>query len=120
MSYEITNKEAFQELQSKLVETRVLLNQVSNKLQLIEREKRRNQFTLQEISGVPAETNTYKSIGKMFLSAPSEQIIEELQTSITKYEADIVTLTNQQKYLMNQSTTIQNSLKELIKEVNDK
>ncbi|MCO5602619.1 hypothetical protein L7F22_056753 [Adiantum nelumboides] len=55
------NKEAFVELQSRLVETTSKLKQVQMQQRSKEAEKKRAILTLEELKGLP-ETNTYKSV----------------------------------------------------------
>ncbi|KAH7276517.1 hypothetical protein KP509_39G010300 [Ceratopteris richardii] len=55
------NKEAFVELQNKLVETSSKLKQVQMQIRSKEVEKKRAILTLEELKGLP-ETNTYKSV----------------------------------------------------------
>jgi chaperonin cofactor prefoldin len=71
---------------------RRLLNQVTAKLQLVEREKRRNELTLNELTQIPPDTKTYRAVGKMFLLSPSKDLTSELQTSITAFDTEMTTL----------------------------
>jgi hypothetical protein len=68
MNIQVTDKEAFLEQQQKLTEAARMFTQVQTKLSLIEREKKRIQFTLKELAEMPAETPTYRSIGTLPLS----------------------------------------------------
>lgn len=52
------------ELQSKAVEQNRLLNQVKANLQYTDRERKRALLVIQELSQLPAETTTYKAVGK--------------------------------------------------------
>ena len=52
------------ELQTKMIDTNRLLNQVNMKIQIADREKRRAQLTLKEVDSLPnSDTRTFKSVG---------------------------------------------------------
>lgn len=68
---------------------------MSAKLQIEEREKKRQTFTLQELNEMPSETKTYKSVGKMFLSVPCGDLKKSLSDEIAKLDEDLVKLTVQ-------------------------
>ncbi|GBG60925.1 hypothetical protein CBR_g16047 [Chara braunii] len=57
-----SQKEAFVELQGRLVETNAKLKQVSQQLLGKEREKRRAVITGQELEELPADTRTFRAI----------------------------------------------------------
>ncbi|KAE8713855.1 FASCICLIN-like arabinogalactan protein 16 precursor isoform 1 [Hibiscus syriacus] len=57
------NKTAFIEIQSRMIELTSKLKQVQNQMRTKEGEKKRAFLTLEELSQVPDDTNTYKSIG---------------------------------------------------------
>lgn len=51
------DREAFVELQTKMIDTNRLLNQVNMKIQIADREKRRAQLTLKELDSI-TQTNS--------------------------------------------------------------
>jgi len=114
MQVQVSNREAFLELQSKLVDTSRLLSQVMSKLQFMERERRRSDLTLKELGEISPETKTYKAIGKMFLSSSSNSLQIELKTFIQKTEHEMQNLLNQQKYLENSLKECEKGIQELI------
>jgi len=114
MQVEITNTEAFAELQSKIIETNRILGQVLNKINICKQEKRRNELTINELETIPDTTKTYKAVGKMFLLASKPQIKTEIVNSIKKHDSELQMLANQQKYLENEIGDCEKSIKELI------
>ena len=59
--------QAFESLQSTYNGHRNKHRSVLAQLGLVERERKRNTLTLNELEALPTNTNTYKAIGKMFL-----------------------------------------------------
>lgn len=45
---------------------------------------RRSQLTLEELANLPASAHTYKTIGRTFIMAPMNEIIEDLQLTIAE------------------------------------
>ncbi len=56
------------ELQVKMQDINRKLRQTTMRLQLSERDKRRAQITLQEVGGMPLNTNMYRAVGTHALS----------------------------------------------------
>nr|ABK23096.1 unknown [Picea sitchensis] len=65
------NREAFVELQGRMIETSSKLKQVQMQIRNKEAEKKRAFLTLEELQQLPDETNTYKSANHSFWS-PSQ------------------------------------------------
>ncbi|KAH7276515.1 hypothetical protein KP509_39G010300 [Ceratopteris richardii] len=107
------NKEAFVELQNKLVETSSKLKQVQMQIRSKEVEKKRAILTLEELKGLP-ETNTYKSVGKAFILEPQENLIKEYEGRSKECESTLGTLQTSLEYLERQMREVENNLKELL------
>ncbi|KAM3385910.1 hypothetical protein ACQJBY_009534 [Aegilops geniculata] len=57
------NRAAFVELQSRMIETTGKIKQLQTQMRSKESEKKRAYLTLEELSQLPDDTNTYKAIG---------------------------------------------------------
>ena len=53
----------------------------SSKLSQADMERKRNRLTLFELDKLPEGTVTFKAVGKMFISVPSANIMEECRSS---------------------------------------
>ncbi|KAM3366240.1 hypothetical protein ACQJBY_015607 [Aegilops geniculata] len=63
------NRAAFVELQSRMIETTGKIKQLQTQMRSKESEKKRAYLTLEELSQLPDDTNTYKAIGKNYFSS---------------------------------------------------
>ncbi|KAH8156916.1 hypothetical protein CIB48_g11334 [Xylaria polymorpha] len=64
-----------------------------------QREMRMAQLTRTELSSLPAETNVYEGVGKMFVSLPVTDMRGKLETQIKQLEGDVETLGKRLHYL---------------------
>ncbi|KAI1202439.1 Prefoldin beta-like protein [Nemania serpens] len=64
-----------------------------------QREMRMAQLTRTEISSLPADTNVYEGVGKMFISLPASDMKGKLETQIKELEGDVETLGKRLHYL---------------------
>eukprot|EP01091_Cochliopodium_minus_P020072 TRINITY_DN8651_c0_g1_i1.p1 TRINITY_DN8651_c0_g1~~TRINITY_DN8651_c0_g1_i1.p1 ORF type:complete len:125 (+),score=47.16 TRINITY_DN8651_c0_g1_i1:41-415(+) len=90
-----------------------LFKQVRAKEDISHREKTVNKMVLQELKDLPEGTNAYFSVGKMFLLAPTKNLIDETDKSISNAEENIQKLSKQKEYLLNQIKNNENQLKEM-------
>eukprot|EP01112_Ceratiomyxa_fruticulosa_P009618 TRINITY_DN2518_c0_g1_i1.p1 TRINITY_DN2518_c0_g1~~TRINITY_DN2518_c0_g1_i1.p1 ORF type:complete len:124 (-),score=28.71 TRINITY_DN2518_c0_g1_i1:151-522(-) len=111
---EVKDKEAFYELQDRLMEQNRNLQQVKARIQMNTNEKKRSQFTLQEINTLPPSTRTYKAVGKAFILESIPSIKSEISKRIEKIDTEVTTLTNQTKYIERQILDTESGIKELI------
>lgn len=109
------NKEAFVELQSRLVETTSKLKQVQMQIRSKEAERKRALLTLEELE-VLSETNTYKSVGRAFILHPKDDLIKEHQARSKECETTINTLQTSVEYLDRQMEEVENNFKELLQQ----
>jgi chaperonin cofactor prefoldin len=73
--------QVFETLQGKYAEYRKQLMITTSKLSQADMERKRNRLTLFELDKLPEGTATFKAVGKMFISVPSANIMEECTTS---------------------------------------
>ncbi|GAW26741.1 putative prefoldin subunit 1 [Rosellinia necatrix] len=64
-----------------------------------QREMRMAQLTRTEILTLPADTNVYEGVGKMFISLPVSVMKGKLETQIKQLEGDVETLGKRLHYL---------------------
>ncbi|KAI0188398.1 Prefoldin beta-like protein [Astrocystis sublimbata] len=64
-----------------------------------QREMRMAQLTRTELSTLPADTNVYEGVGKMFVSLPVADMKGKLETQIKEFEGDVETLGKRLHYL---------------------
>ena len=77
------NREAFVELQGRMIETSSKLKQVQMQIRNKEankkgkRKRKRAFLALEKLQQLPDETNTYKSVGKSFILEPKSVLVTE-------------------------------------------
>ncbi|KAI1821099.1 Prefoldin beta-like protein [Xylaria intraflava] len=64
-----------------------------------QREMRMAQLTRTEISSLPASTNVYEGVGKMFISRPVSEINSKLDTRVKELQGDVESLGKRLHYL---------------------
>mmetsp|Transcript_20439 Transcript_20439/g.51783 ORF Transcript_20439/g.51783 Transcript_20439/m.51783 type:complete len:123 (-) Transcript_20439:154-522(-) len=112
--FDITNKEQFQELQKELFDATRQLQGLRSRLNVLHQNKRRLEITLGELEEVPAGTNTYKAVGKMFLYRPRDDLKNELQKSIEQYREEFGVLQQQANRYEKKMNECESGLKELM------
>ncbi|CAI5484042.1 unnamed protein product, partial [Closterium sp. Yama58-4] len=85
-------REAFVELQGRLVETDSKLKQVLGQEKACEVDIFTARTTLDELQELPAETNVYQSIGRAFVLQPLEEARATEEGKIKEAEATIASL----------------------------
>ncbi|CAM6094912.1 unnamed protein product [Calypogeia fissa] len=110
------NKEAFVELQGRLVETTTKLKQVQMQIRNKEAEKKRAFLTLEELNSLPDKTNTYKSVGRAFIHMPMGTLVTEQQTKTEDCDSTLATLQTSKDYLERQMKEVESSFRELLQQ----
>eukprot|EP00252_Welwitschia_mirabilis_P000881 TRINITY_DN10873_c0_g2_i1.p1 TRINITY_DN10873_c0_g2~~TRINITY_DN10873_c0_g2_i1.p1 ORF type:complete len:129 (-),score=35.48 TRINITY_DN10873_c0_g2_i1:378-764(-) len=110
------NREAFVDLQGRMIEISSKLKQVSMQIQNKEREKKRAFLTLEELQRLSEETNTYKSVGKSFILEPKSVLSKEQSDKITDCENTIGALQSSKEYLERQMAEVESNFKELLQQ----
>ncbi|XP_020572648.1 prefoldin subunit 1 [Phalaenopsis equestris] len=110
------NRTAFVELQGRLIETTAKLKQVQNQWRGKEGEKKRAYLTLDELQQLPDDTNTYKSIGRLFVLEPNSVMVVEQKQRLEDSEAAITSLQTSKEYLEKQITEVENNIRELLEQ----
>ncbi|XP_020689426.1 prefoldin subunit 1 isoform X1 [Dendrobium catenatum] len=110
------NRTAFVELQGRLIETTAKLKQVQHQMRGKEGEKKRAYLTLDELQRLPDATNTYKSIGKLFVLEPKSVMVVEQKQKLEDSEAAITSLQTSKEYLEKQLAEVENNIRELLQQ----
>lgn len=110
------NKEAFVELQGRLLSTDKKLKQVATQLRIKETDRKAAILTLQELQDVPESTNTYKAIGRAFVLQPMDDLRKEYDTIAEDSSKAIEVLQGRKGHLEKQMKEVEESFKELIQQ----
>ncbi|XP_030944484.1 prefoldin subunit 1 [Quercus lobata] len=110
------NRAAFMEIQGRMIETTGKLKQVQNQMRNKEGEKKRAFLTLEELRQLSNDTNTYKSIGRMFVLEPKSVLMNEQEQKLKDSETAIASLQASKEYLENQMAEVENNLRELLQQ----
>ncbi|KAK8962165.1 hypothetical protein KSP40_PGU007669 [Platanthera guangdongensis] len=110
------NRTAFVELQGRMIETAAKLKQLQNQMRGKEGEKKRACFTLEELQHLPDDTNTFKSIGKLFVLEPKSVMVAEQKQKLEDSEAAIASFQTTKKYLEKQLADLENNIRELLQQ----
>ncbi|KAG6384842.1 hypothetical protein SASPL_153661 [Salvia splendens] len=111
-----TIRNAFMEIQGRMIETTGKLKQVQNQMRNKETEKKRAYLTLEELKQLSDDTNTYKSIGRTFVLEPKSALMEEQEGKFKDSEAAISSLQTSKEYLEKQMAEIETNLRELLQQ----
>jgi len=103
-------------LQNQLMESNRKIDLVQNKVTMLVRNKRRNQFMLQELDVEPQPTNVYGSVGRMYLISSKEEMKKDIDDNNKDLEKKMKQLEAQHKYLADDNVNIQKNLQEFIKQ----
>ncbi|KAL0218041.1 hypothetical protein RCL1_008889 [Eukaryota sp. TZLM3-RCL] len=102
-------------LQNSLYSNLNVLQQTHSRLMERDRDRRRCDLTLHELSTLDASTRVYKALGKAFVHVPNDQIVGELITTSKKCTEEIKTLKDMQQRLSHETSKLEKELKEMMK-----
>jgi len=112
---EVKNKEAFLELQSKLVTLHRQVGQLRAEIRIAERQKRKTEITLEDVKALSSQgAITYRAVGKMFLATPASELCEDLTKQLARETTSLKEMMKQQRYFEEKSADYEKNLKELI------
>lgn len=110
------NRAAFVELQSRMIETTGKIKQLQTQMRSKESEKKRAYLTLEELSQLPDDTNTYKAIGKVFILEPRSLLVNEQEKKLNDSETAISSMQTSKEYLEKQLGEVENNIRELLQQ----
>jgi len=108
------DQKAVEDVSNRLNASNRELVQVRGQLDLKKTVKRKSEFTLNELSILPNNTNTYRTVGRMFLASPLGELRIQIADIIKQSEIDITNFENREKQLERQSKELKVNLKELL------
>ncbi|XP_047059492.1 prefoldin subunit 1-like [Lolium rigidum] len=111
-----TNRAAFVELQARLIETTGKIKQLQTQMRTKESEKKRAYLTLEELRQLPDDTNTYKTIGKVFILEPRSLLANEQEQKLNDSETAISSMQTSKEYLEKQLGELENNIRELLQQ----
>jgi prefoldin subunit 1 len=104
------------DLQQQLLSTTKEYRTVKANILRAQKEKRSNQLTKDELSTLPPQdVKMYRSIGKMFMLTPRQQVMEYLDNSIEREGKVEVDLEGKLDYLERRMKSQQGNIAELTK-----
>ncbi|XP_018904814.2 prefoldin subunit 1 [Bemisia tabaci] len=112
-------KNAFQELQLKMIDTKQKLKLSDVQIDSLKRTKVHSEITLKEIKALSDSIKTYKSIGRMFLTAEKAEVLKDLQSQINMCDEKIEKLESGKKYLERSYKDSENNLREMVQQRRD-
>ncbi|CAH0482400.1 unnamed protein product [Peronospora belbahrii] len=103
-----------QELQPQFQKTQRELEQVEAKLTAFTRQKKRLALVEREVLDLPKSTNTYQSIGKMFLQTNREENVASMKSEEERVDKQRMSLEARKNYLNRQKQLVQDNITELL------
>ncbi|XP_047323521.1 prefoldin subunit 1 [Impatiens glandulifera] len=113
---EDASRNAFLDIQSRMIEVTGKLKQVQIQTRNKESEKKRAYLTLEELRPLPEDTNTYKSVGRTFVLDPKSVLIEEQEKKLKDSETALASLQSSKEYLEKQIKEVESNMRELLQQ----
>eukprot|EP00743_Colponemidia_sp_Colp-15_P000869 GILK01000960.1.p1 GENE.GILK01000960.1~~GILK01000960.1.p1 ORF type:complete len:191 (-),score=41.25 GILK01000960.1:220-792(-) len=107
-----------QDANRKLVEASNQLNQVMGQIQATEREKRKAEITNVELSRLPADVRAFKSVGRMFMLTPKNELEQDLVQQAAKSQHEIDSLNSTKQMLERRRKEAEENLREMMSQFN--
>ncbi|XP_006647310.1 prefoldin subunit 1 [Oryza brachyantha] len=110
------NRAAFVELQGRMIDTTGKIKQLQTQMRSKEGEKKRAYLTLEELQQLPDNTNTYKTVGKVFILEPKSLLLNEQEQKLNDSESAIASMQTSKEYLEKQLAEVENNIRELLQQ----
>ncbi|KAI9294560.1 hypothetical protein K502DRAFT_365734 [Neoconidiobolus thromboides FSU 785] len=107
-------QQLFLSIQNKLIEDERNLNVIHQQIATIEREVKSNQLILSQIKEFDNVERTFKSVGKMFVFTPVQQIEKENVDTTAKNQELLQALKKKAKFLENKVNDTRSHLKDVL------
>ncbi|WVZ67730.1 hypothetical protein U9M48_016773 [Paspalum notatum var. saurae] len=112
----MSTHQAFVELQSRLGETTAKIKQLQAQMRSKEGEKKRAYLTMEELRQLPDDTNTYKTVGKVFILEAKSALLNEQEQKFRDSENAIASMQTSKEYLEKQVGEVENNIRELLQQ----
>ncbi|KAJ1522388.1 hypothetical protein ONE63_002676 [Megalurothrips usitatus] len=109
-------KKAFAELQHKMTDTAQKLKIADIQIEGLKKSKMHTELTVKELKSMPPNTNTYESVGRMFILKDVPEITKDLHSKSQKYDEKVKTLENNKSYLERSLKEAENNLREMVQQ----
>ncbi|GMF19719.1 unnamed protein product [Phytophthora lilii] len=103
-----------QELQPQFQKIQRELEQIESKLAAYTRQKKRLALVEREVADLPEGTNTYRSIGKMFLQTNRDENAASMKSEEKRVDEQVSSLEARKNYLNRQKQSVQDNITELL------
>uniref|UniRef100_T1IU19 Prefoldin subunit 1 n=1 Tax=Strigamia maritima TaxID=126957 RepID=T1IU19_STRMM len=107
-------KRAFQELQTKTIESTQKIKIADIQVEGLRRSIQHSKLTDQEISTLPADVRTYEGVGRMFILTPTPDVRLNLEKKIKNADEKIKTLENNKSYLERSLKESEDNIREMV------
>lgn len=107
-------KQAFADLQKKMIETQTQMRVADAQIAQLEITKKRSDFTAKELQGMPESTKQYQSVGRMFMLQSQDEIQEMLKQKQVGASEKIKELEGKKKYLEKTVKESEANLREMV------
>lgn len=108
------DKQAFLELQEKLVDQTKKKKQVAAQLRSCDTEQKRAVLTAEELNNLPDDAKTYEQIGRAYFWMPKLQLLQDRKDTAVSRQADIKALKETQTSVQSAIEAVENEFKELL------
>lgn len=102
-----------------MIDTKQKLKLSDVQIDSLKRTKVHSEITLKEIKALSDSIKTYKSIGRMFLTAEKAEVLKDLQSQINMCDEKIEKLESGKKYLDRSYKDSVNNLREMVQQRKD-
>lgn len=109
------DRQAFGELQARMIQGVQAHKKAANVIKMKEREKKRCQLTLQEIEGLPNDVRAFKSVGKAFILSTKNKIQTDLEVSVEEFTKGVAEAEKEREYLQKSVQDVEENMKELLR-----
>ncbi|RLN08891.1 prefoldin subunit 1 [Panicum miliaceum] len=92
------------------------IKQLQTQMRSKEGEKKRAYLTLEELRQLPENTNTYKTVGKVFILEPKSVLLNEQEQKFNESESAIASMQTSKEYLEKQLGEVENNIRELLQQ----
>eukprot|EP00270_Netrium_digitus_P019067 TRINITY_DN740_c0_g1_i1.p1 TRINITY_DN740_c0_g1~~TRINITY_DN740_c0_g1_i1.p1 ORF type:complete len:160 (+),score=32.76 TRINITY_DN740_c0_g1_i1:68-481(+) len=110
------NREAFVELQGRLLDTDRRLKQVLSQERAKEAEKKRAVLTLQELQALPNDAPSYRAVGRAFIVEPLSVLMAEHEKQVQDCDSSLKKLQGTKEYVEKAMQEVQSNFRELLKQ----
>ncbi|ELU15295.1 hypothetical protein CAPTEDRAFT_152683 [Capitella teleta] len=114
MNVDLELRKAFQELQSKMVNTQQQLKVSDVQVNQLKSQIQYTKLVQKEVDSLPADVPLYESVGRMFLQQTNDTVKENLVKKIETKQEKIKTIEGNKGYLERSLKESEDNLRELI------